>query len=96
MQVTRSIEPLRVIDAEARTRPRRNRSTVGWTRHTLGAIEAGRDHRLQGRVPGPIRYRTTPVAEAIVLRPDFARDRWADEVGSIEREAAVVALPIPR
>jgi hypothetical protein len=95
MQPIRSIESLSVLDAPVRRR--RNRSTVGWTRHTLGAIEAGRDGRLESRVPGPIRYRTTPVAGAVVLRPDFAGDRWADEGGSSDHEPAVaVAVALPR
>jgi hypothetical protein len=94
MQPTRPIEPLRVVDGPVRAR--RNRSTVGWTRHTLGSIEAGRDHRREARVPGPIRYRTDPTAVAVVLRPDFARDRWVGEGGSFEREVAAAVAALPR
>ena len=66
-------------------------------RHTLGAIEAARDGRLQARLPGPVRYRTEPSAVAIILRPDFAAERWVDDGDSSEGEAAaVIALPIPR
>jgi hypothetical protein len=60
-----------------------------WTRHTRGAIEAGRDRRLESRASAPIRYRTAPAAATNVLRPDFAADRWANEGGTVDREAAV-------
>jgi hypothetical protein len=42
-----------------------------WTRHTLGAIEADRDRRLERGGHAPIRYRT-PRAETVVVQGDFA------------------------
>jgi hypothetical protein len=68
-------------------------TTPLWTRHTLGAIEAGRDRRLQRRTSAPIRYRTAPRAEAVVVHVDFARERWVDDGGTFDR-GATAALPV--
>jgi hypothetical protein len=100
MQPTGSIEPTFVLGhvVEAPGRHRRSvpatpvahavpgQRTPLWTRHTLGAIESGRDRRLERRVSAPVRYRTAPRARAFVTRADFAGDRWADEGGSFDRE----------
>jgi hypothetical protein len=58
-----------------------------WTRHTLGAIEAGRDRRLARRVSAPVRYRSAPGAAALVTRAVFAGDGGADEGGSFDSDA---------
>jgi hypothetical protein len=72
-------------------------TTPLWTRHTLGAIEAGRDGRLARRAYAPVRYRMAPPAATVVVQADFSADRWADEGGSFDREAAAaVRVAIPR
>ena len=54
MQITSSIETVPPVDHHA--------ETPLWTRHSRGAIEAGRDRRLQRRVHAPIRYLTLSAA----------------------------------
>jgi hypothetical protein len=66
-------------------------TTPLWTRHTPGAIEAGRDRRLQRRTSAPIRYRTAGRDEAVVVHADFARERWSDDGGSIDRDVSAAA-----
>jgi hypothetical protein len=61
-----------------------------WTRHTLGAIEAGRDLRLDRRAPAPGRSHSAPRPVTVVTPADFAGDRWADEGGSFDRDAVAV------
>lgn len=53
-----------------------------YTRHTLGAIEAARDRRLQARDRAVHRYTTTRTP--LRLAPsDGALDRWDDEGGHL-------------
>jgi hypothetical protein len=97
MQITSSIEPVPVLDqiveAPGRhrhplTAPRAAAASDGvtplWTRHTVGAIEADRDRRLEYRAHAPIRYRT-PRAETVLVHGDFAGGRWADDGGSFDQ-----------
>ena len=99
MQITSSIEPVSILDqiVEAPghhrhplTAPRAAAAFDGmtplWTRHTVGAIEADRDRRLEHRAHAPIRYRT-PRAETVVVHGDFAGGRWADDGGSFDHDA---------
>ena len=53
-----------------------------YTRHTLGAIEAARDRRLQARDRSVHRYRSgdVPRVAALSLVPPEI-DRWTDEGG---------------
>jgi hypothetical protein len=80
--------PLRAVPATPVAHAVPGRRTPLWTRHTPGAIEAGRDRRLERRAPAPVRYHSAPRAGAVVTRADFAGDRWADEGGSFDRDAA--------
>jgi hypothetical protein len=73
-----------------------NARTPLWTRHTVGAIEATRDARLERRGHAPIRYRTAPRAQVVVRDADFDGDRWVDEGGSFEHEAAALRVVHPR
>jgi hypothetical protein len=63
MQITSSIDPVPLVDHLA--------ETPLWTRHSRGAIEAGRDRRLQRRVHAPIRYLTL-TAETVAVQADLA------------------------
>lgn len=89
--------PLRAVPATPVAHAVPGQRTLLWTRHTLGAIEAGRDRRLERREHAPVRYRSAPRARALVAQADFAGDRWADEGGSFDRDAvAAVRGPTQR
>jgi hypothetical protein len=76
----RPLAPPRALGPTART--------PLWTRHSRGAIEAGRDRRIERRTRAPIVYRSGLVGAASVVQADFARERWVDDGGSFHREAA--------
>jgi hypothetical protein len=59
-----------------------------WTRHTRGAIEGDRDRRIERRTRAPVVYRSALNGPASVAQADFARERWVDDGGSFDREAA--------
>jgi hypothetical protein len=53
-----------------------------YTRHTLGAIEAARDRRLQERNRAVLRYTSArPLLRVVPAGPELAR--WDDEGGRL-------------
>jgi hypothetical protein len=78
--------PLRAVPETPVAHAVPGQRTPLWTRHTLGAIEAGRDRRIKRRASAPVRYRSAPPTGVLVTQADFAGDRWADEGGSFDRD----------